>query len=124
VRFFYSQELHRITIDQLHLREFYGDNTAVFERSAKDFEVFSGESSADTQNDPAFCRKPVDSARHAGAASRATGFWQAGGHETFTETGRNWPRSVDRAPLILVNVVEVVNLVNVVTCDLRVVSET
>ena len=48
------QQGHRITVDELDLREIESDHAAVAERRTDDIQVFRGESAADAQHYTAF----------------------------------------------------------------------
>jgi hypothetical protein len=74
------QELHGITIDELDLRELDGNDTALLERSAKDFQVLPGNPPTDAQNDTLFNRTPIDSASHARVACSPAAPSQTGRH--------------------------------------------
>jgi len=59
-----GQECHGITVGQVDLGEVESDDTAFFQRGAKDIQVFPRDPTADAKNDTLLERKSVDSARH------------------------------------------------------------
>jgi hypothetical protein len=111
-RFGDGEEHHGITVDQLDLREVYGDDTALLERRAKDVHVVPGNPPTDAQDDIPLDPNSVDPAGHRRVACRAT-YGKRDANEKLTESGAN---SRSRSAGHLVNPrksVDVVNLVNV-----------
>src|SRR5262245_12104865 len=68
VGFVECEEFHRITIDELDIRELDRDDLAFIERGANDVQVSRRNPAADAQHDALLERNAVDSARHARAA--------------------------------------------------------
>ena len=110
LRFGERQECHRITVDQLDLRELDGDDTAFLERGAKDLQVIPCDPPTDAQNDTLFNRKPVDSAGHARVAV-AGRHGQTERQPQLTKRCRKTTGPADRGLVNLGNLVNVVNLV-------------
>ena len=110
-RFFDGEQRHGITVDQLDGRKVDGDDTAVFKRGAKDFQVVPCNPAADAQNDTPFDCQPVDPACHGFVAYAPLG--QTARHTRSTENGANPRMSVDQEPVNPKNLVNVVSTVNV-----------
>ena len=58
------QKLYRVTVGQLYLCQFDGDDPVWVERSANDLQLFRRELTADVKDQTGFRRKSVDSERH------------------------------------------------------------
>jgi hypothetical protein len=58
------EKLHRVTVNQLYLCEFDGDDTASLERAANNLQVFRRNPTTHVKNQTVFSRKSVDSAGH------------------------------------------------------------
>jgi hypothetical protein len=74
------------SVHQPDLGEFYGDDTALLERGAKDIQVVPADSPTDTQNDTLFGRKSVDPAGHPRVACRDA-YGKRDANEGLTESG-------------------------------------
>ena len=58
------QKLHCISVGQLYLCEFDGNDSAWIERCANDLQILRRELTADVEDQTVFSRESVDSARH------------------------------------------------------------
>jgi hypothetical protein len=111
-RFAEGQEFHRITVDQLDFREFYGDDTDFFERGPKDFQVFSCTPPTDVESNTPFNPKSVDSARQGRASLFAC--CHTGKPNASRTSSENAAKAKDRAACELVRPVDLGDLVDLV----------